>query len=199
MMPRRAGAVVALVLAGCAASAPPSTSTAPQPAVRATPSAPAPIALRNAGFEEPPRVGERCAPGWSCTAHAHPEAFRFDLGSDAAEGARALCVERVHPEPWAIVSQNLDALPAWHGRTLRFSVSVRSAGVDGPGAGPWALVHGVHGQLLKHEQKLVARTAGWERHAIEVPVAAGAARLEVGVVIEGGGRVCLDGAHLEPS
>ena len=173
-------------LAGCAAAGPAEQPRAPSKSVP----------LRNAGFEDPPRVNAGCAEHWSCTMHADPGAFRFFVeAGGAAAGKQSLCVERVTPEPWALVTQGVQD-PKLRGARLRFSLAVRVDRADGEGAGPWALVHGPQGNLA-HAQRLVKSTQGWQRLAIEFPVAPSAQLFEVGLTLEGGGRVCLDDARLE--
>ena len=183
MIGRAAFAIAcAAAIAACAAAAPAAKPRA--------------VVLRNAGFEEPPKAGGRCAEHWSCTMHNDPDAFRFaHEAARAAEGKQALCIERVAPEPWALVTQGV-VDPRLRGARLRFSAALRVDRAEGEGAGPWALVHGPHGNLA-HAQRLSKATKGWERIAVEFPVAAAAQLVEVGVTLEGGGRACVDDARLE--
>ena len=176
------------VLAACAAA----------PAQKAAVSPPPPgIALRNAGFEAPARPGERCPVSWACTMHADPDSFRFvPDASSRAEGARSLCIERVTPEPWAVISQSVPA-ESLRGRKLRFSVAMRAERLDGPGGGPWVLVNGPAGVLL-HQERVALLGAAWERRTIEFVVPAQAQAVEVGATLQGGGRLCIDDARLEP-
>ena len=179
-------AVASWVLAACA---PVAAGTAPA-------SVPALVPMRNAGYEDAPRGGERCAQHWDCTMHADPGAFRFRLESTApAAGQRSLCIERIKPEPWALATQAID-IGALHGKRLRFSIAVRAEALDGRGAGPWIQMHGVPA-AQGHVERLVTRTDGWQRVAVEFTVFPAATLLEVGAVLEGGGRACLDEARLE--
>jgi hypothetical protein len=181
--------VGAAMLAACAA--------APREAPM-QPVASAGIPLRNAGFENAPRPGERCPEGWSCTMHADPDSFRFVLDpSVPAEGRRSLCIERVRNEPWAVASQSVPAT-ALRGRRLRFSIALRGERMTGPGGGPWLLVNGPAG-MLAHEERIALRGPAWERHSIEVTVPAQAIALVVGATLQGPGRVCIDDARLEPT
>lgn len=155
------------------------------------------IALRNAGFEAPLAAGGRCPEGWSCTMHADPDSFRFVLDtSSPAEGARSLCIERVTHEPWAVASQSVPA-ESLRGRRVRFSVAMRGERLAGPGGGPWILVNGPAGILL-HEERVSLLGSGWERRSIEVDVPAQAQAVEIGATLQGGGRICVDDARLEP-
>jgi hypothetical protein len=183
--PMAGGVAIALLLAGCAAV----------PVAPAAPALPT-VALRNPGFESAPRVGERCAEHWSCTMHADPSSFRFVLeGAGAGAGQRSLCIERVTKEPWALLTQGIDHEPL-RGRRLRLSMAVRAEGIDGRGAGPWVLVQGVP-VAQGHFERLAARTDGWQRLSVDFVVEPAATLVEVGAVLEGGGRACFDDARLE--
>jgi hypothetical protein len=128
--------------------------------------------------------------------HADPESFSFKVESpQGAQGKQALCVERVTHEPWGLVTQSVPAA-ALRGATLRFSVALRIERAEGAGAGPWAVVHGVSGNLV-HEERLLKATTDWERVAVDFPVGAGAQMVEVGATLQGGGRICVDDARLE--
>ena len=155
------------------------------------------VALRNPGFEDAPRAGDRCAVGWGCTMHADPDSFRFTVETTPkpAEGKQSLCVQSVTREPWALATQAVQAAEL-RGRRLRFSVALRIESADGAGMGPWMLVHGPQGNLA-HEERPVKTTQGWERHTLEFTVAPTAQLVEVGATILGGGRFCLDDARLE--
>ncbi len=154
------------------------------------------VPLRNPGYEDAPRAGERCAPHWNCSMHADPDAFRFALESTApAAGQRSLCIERVKPEPWGLATQAVD-IAALRGKRLRFSLAVRAEKLDGRGAGPWIQMHGVPA-AQGHVERLVASTDGWQRLAVEFTVVPAATLVEVGAVLEGGGRACVDEARLE--
>jgi hypothetical protein len=180
---RAAGALVLGVslAAGCAA-----TGTAPEAMLA--------VALRNAGFEEADPAA-RCAIGWGCTSHADPSAFRFLFEEAApASGKRSFCIERVRDEPWALVTQEVEAT-ALRGSRIRLSIALRLEGATGNGAGPWVVAQGSASRL--HDQKLVNATRGWQRVAVEMAVPGDARYLEVGVALEGGGRACFDDARLE--
>jgi hypothetical protein len=154
------------------------------------------IALKNPGFESAPRSGERCPEHWGCTMHADPDSFRFSLDRAApAEGKQSLCIERVTNEPWSLATQAVDAV-ALRGAKLRFSLAVRVDRAEGPGAGPFLIVHGPAGNLA-HEERLLARTDGWQRIGLDFTVAPAAQMVEVGATLQGDGRACVDEARLE--
>lgn len=176
---RRAAALgLGLALAGCA-------TVAPLPRV----------ALSNPGFEEP--SPDACPRGWFCATHAGSPSHRFYLEArDPAEGRSSLCIARTADEPWAIVSQSIPAADLRRA-TLRYSVAIRTEGVDGPGAGPWLVVHGFEQNPIDQVEALVKETRGWQRLAVEARLPAGARLLQVGLMFQGGGTVCLDDARLE--
>ena len=188
-------ALAAAFAAGCMAAAP-----AQKPRGELARSGPLEVPrlvpLKNAGFENAPRSGERCPEHWGCTMHADPDSFRFSLDRAApAEGKQGLCIERVTNEPWSLATQALDAA-ALRGAKLRFSMAVRVDRAEGPGGGPFLIVHGPTGNL-GHEERLLARTEGWQRVALDFTVAASAQMIEVGATLQGDGRVCVDDARLE--
>lgn len=196
-MMRRA---IALVLCAALASSCAAAVTAQKPRGEPAKSGPLEVArtvpLRNAGFENAPRSDERCPEHWGCTMHADPDSFRFSLDRAApAEGRQSLCIERITPEPWSLATQAVDAVPL-RGARLRFSIAVRVDRAEGPGAGPFLIVHGPTGNLA-HDQRFLTRTDGWQRVALEFTVAPAAQMVEVGATLQGGGRVCVDDARLE--
>lgn len=185
--------LAAAAMSACAADAP---APSPAPAKAEAKKELRIVALKNPGFENAPRKLERCPEGWECTMHSNPESFVFRVeAAEGAQGKQALCVERVLPEPWALVTQSIPAA-AQRGATLRFSLSLRIERAEGEGAGPWAVVHGPFGNLA-HEERLLKSTAGWQRVAVDFPVGAAAQTVEVGATMQGGGRVCIDEARLE--
>lgn len=178
-------ALFAVLLAGCAVPAP-----APAPSgLRQVP-------LKNAGFEDPPAQGERCAPSWSCPMHADPNSFRYVLeGSRPAAGARSLCVERVTREPWALLIQGFEAMP-YRGKTLRLSAAVRVENLTGDGAGLFAKVTGPV-RVAHAGYNLIKTGPEWQRLTLDFPVAADAMVVDVGGTLEGGGKACFDDVRLE--
>ena len=186
--------LAAAAMTACAADAPPRPS-APSTA-KAEAKEGRPVALKNPGFENAARTSEICPEGWHCTMPSNPESFVFRVeATEGAQGKQALCIERVLPEPWALVTQAVPAA-ALKGEKLRFSVALRVDRADGGGAGAWVVVHGPTGNLA-HEERLLKATRGWERVEVDFPVAAAAQLVEVGATMQGGGRVCIDEARLE--
>ena len=173
---------------------------APHPIDTATPLPPLPrpvIELRNAGFEAAPRPQEHCALHWGCTMHNNVSAFRFRLdGINPSKGDRALCIERLTRETWALATQGVEA-GKFHGRRMRFSADIRAEVEDGRGAGPWVRLHGVRADAGGHFERLATRTDGWRRMALEFTVPPATTSIEVGLVLEGGSRGCIDEARLE--
>jgi hypothetical protein len=126
--------------------------------------------------------------------HNNPESFRFlHESSGAAAGGRALCVERVADEPWALLTQGLHD-PSLRGVRLRLSLAVRVEGAAGAGAGPWAMAHGAR---RAHAQQLVNGTAGWQRMSLDLAVPRDATAVDVGATLEGPGKACFDDVRLE--
>jgi hypothetical protein len=194
----RAVALLALLLAGCAA-APPAPPPAPVPVARfeppkpPPPRAPGPLPLRNPDFAADMPEDARCPPGWSCTVHGKPDAFRFFV--ERAGGKAALCVEPVKKEPWAIAAQGLND-PALRGARLRFSIATRLVDVAGAGAGPWSQVQRARAPR-QTVQKLSQGSSDWKTESIEFDVPADAITVEAGLMFRGTGRACFGEARVE--
>jgi hypothetical protein len=186
-MSRIAAILLAAFFTGCAAAP---DRPAPAPAMG--------VALKNADFETLPHPQRPCALGWDCSMHNDPQSFRFF--HDEAKpyrGKRSMCAEPVKNEPWALVSQAMFDIAKLRGERVRFTVAVRLEGVTGDGAGAFVLAQGGGGAVIAHDKKLVQGTRGWERIGVEITVPPAASLIEMGVALEGRGRVCLDDAVLE--
>lgn len=187
---------IALALAAALAPACMAAAPAQKPGGAPEPSRPLPVPLKNAGFENAPRSGERCPEHWGCTMHSNPDSYRFWLERAApAEGKQSLCIERVANEPWSLATQAVD-VTALRGAKLRFTLAVRVERAAGAGGGPFLLLHGPAGNLA-HEERLLQKTDGWQRIALDFTVAPSAQMVEVGATLQGDGRVCVDDARLE--
>lgn len=196
MKPRAIALALAAAFASACVAAGPAQKPRGEPARSGPLEVSRVVPLKNARFENAPRSGERCPEHWGCTMHADPDSFRFSLDRAApAEGRQSLCIERVTHEPWSLATQAVDAV-ALRGARLRFSIAVRVDRAAGPGAGPFLIVHGPTGNLA-HEERLLTRTDGWQRIAVDFTVAPAAQMVEVGATLQGDGRVCVDDARLE--
>jgi hypothetical protein len=165
------------------------------------PSGPAPlrsIPLVNASFETPPVTAGTCAAGWYCGTHAGSTSHRYRMeNANAVAGRAAFCMDRLERENWALLNQMVPA-ETLRGARVRLSMSVRAdAPATAPGAGPFLLAEGVDSNAVMHEQKLVNRTRGWERMAVEAVVPDKAFRLKVGVLFDADGTVCVDDVRLD--
>jgi hypothetical protein len=195
-MKRLSGLVVAAALAGCASPAPevsPPRQAAAQPA-----GAPRIVELQNPGFEADLASGSYCPPKWSCIMHSDATSYRYFLDEkNPASGKRSLCFERVGNEPWAQATQGIfREVAELRGKRVRLSLSMRTEGVV-EGAGPWFMAHGGGGGRLTHDERLVKGTQGWERVQLDFDVPPATAVLEVGAMLHGVGRLCIDDARLE--
>jgi len=176
-------ALAALALAGCA--------DAPREE-----QAPLEYPLANPGFEEPVREGD-CPPGWECSAHLDPRSFRFFVSAGAPGGGKsALCVEPVKSESWALVLQGRFD-PRLGGRRLRFSLDAKLTDVTGRGAGAVVRAHDGHGKRLLEKESLATGTHEWRTLSVDFEVPSGAAEVDVGGLLEGRGRLCIDNARVE--
>jgi hypothetical protein len=189
-----AAACAALLVASCASQGSASVAAA-SPSPGSTP-----IALQNAGFEEPTRPGENCPVSWNCSMHNNPESFRFfHDDSGGAVGARAYCIESVGHEPWARMTQVLgkERVAPYRGAHLRLSVAMKLDGVTAGTAGPLMIAQGGSGQVVKNAANLQPAKKGWQRLETEIDVPEGTFLLEVGVLLQGHGKICVDDVQLE--
>jgi hypothetical protein len=187
---RAACAVIAAAAAACTAPGPGGTSdAAPGAGVR--------IALANADFEKEPK--NYCVEDWGCVAHADPFSFRWFIDETRpGAGKRSLCIEPIKKEPWGMAAHTLVNGPWKAGGRIRLSALVRVENVahTQPGMGGGIYVT-VHGNKRSHTDKLLHGTLDWQRISLEVDVPANASVLEVGVLLQGTGRVCADDVILE--
>jgi hypothetical protein len=186
-----------LALAVCVACAAPAGSppSAAPPAAAVAQAPPRTLQLANAGFESGMKPEGRCAIGWDCTMHLNPDSFRFSLlESGAAAERRALCVERVFDEPWALVTQAFQNPAPLRGKRLRLSMAVRVEGASGAGAGPWILSQS---RPVANASRLANGTSGWQRLSVEITVPKDAGVVEVGATLEGPGKACFDDVRVE--
>ncbi|MGL5003344.1 MAG: hypothetical protein ACRDAM_10440 [Casimicrobium sp.] len=81
----------------------------------------------------------------------------------------------------------------YRGKSLRFSASVRSTGVD-QWAGLWARVDGPSGRLLAFDNmqgRPIKGTTSWQRYEIVLPVPESAQLLNFGVLLGGRGEIAI--------
>ena len=126
------GMAVALLLSAllgaCAApGAPEGAASAPAPAVATSDLRP--IAITNPGFESD-QVGARGNPeGWSAHQHVGPTAYAFTIDrATKHSGDASLRIRNLRPEVYGSITQQVPAA-AHRGRTMRFSVWLRSEGI----------------------------------------------------------------------
>ena len=152
--------------------------------------------MANASFETPPSGAGQCATGWYCGTHAGSTSHRYRMDSGPV-GRAAFCTDRLEKENWALLYQFVPA-ESLRGARVRLSVAVRAdAEATAPGAGPFLLAEGMDSNAVMHEQRLVNRTRGWERLAVEAVVPEKAWRLKVGALFDADGTACVDDVRLE--
>ncbi len=200
------GMAVALLLSAllgaCAApGAPEGAASAPAPAVATSDLRP--IAITNPGFESD-QVGARGNPeGWSAHQHVGPTAYAFTIDrATKHSGDASLRIRNLRPEIYGSITQQVPAA-AHRGRTMRFSVWLRSEGIVandyGKGATPLlqAFVGGSPAVSASFEIAAIAGTTEWVRREVVIEVPAAAEWIEIGVMLTGSGTVWLDDAVLE--
>lgn len=169
-------------------------------------SAPAPIAVPNAGFEQG-APGE-APPGWHGTigagAAGNAPAVPFQARIDAADprqGRASVRLEStgaVGPDQFGTVTGSVDAHP-WRGRRIRLTAAVRTEVASGVPVGLWLRVDRA-GRLMGFFDNMSDRpinAAAWRDYAIEGDVAADAEQLVFGMLLAGAGKAWLDDVRLE--
>lgn len=156
------------------------------------------VVLRNPGFEVPFPAGGRCPPGWDCAAHSGAQSFRFFYDeSHPAKGRASACIEPVTREPWAKLVQAHGHIESLRGKRVRLSALVRLENVAGAGAGPILIAQGGSGNEVASRVELKPGNGDWHPVQVELEVPQSAFLLELGLVLEGTGRACVDEVRLE--
>jgi len=169
-------------------------------------SAPTPIALPNAGFEQG-APGE-APPGWFSTVRAtaadsapsSPFQARIDT-ANPREGRASVRLEStgpIGPDQFGVVSANVDAHP-WRGRRIRLTGAVRTEVPTGVPVGLWLRVDRT-GHLMGFFDNMMDRpiaSSAWADYAIEGDVAADAEQIAFGLLLAGSGKAWLDHVRLE--
>ena len=194
--------VLVASLGACAAPGSPGGEpvAAPRPAEAAGAQS---IALTNPGFEsDRPGVGDN-PEGWAPHQHAGPTAYSFTLDrSTKHSGETSMRIRNLRPEVYGSITQSIPAAP-YHGKTLRFSVWLRTDGVVanayGKGATPilQAIASGSPVASASFELAAIAGTNEWMRREVIIDIPRFADTLEFGVMLTGTGIVWLDDAALE--
>jgi hypothetical protein len=204
--PRHGALAAALLLstlvAACAApGTPEGTSTASAPPAAA--SAARAIALTNPGFESDKGVRGGNPEGWAAHQHAGLTAYTFIIDRTTKHsGDASLRIRNLRPEVYGSITQSVPAAPHL-GKTLRFSVWLRSESVVGndfgKGATPLlqAMVGGSPAVSASFEVAAIAGTTEWVRREVVIDVPSAAESIEIGVMLTGSGTVWLDDAVLE--
>jgi len=200
------GLALVVALAGCATATTTAGERTPKPA-QAAPAAIAPRSatapvradIINPGFEStvPGRRGD--PEGWFTFQHAGDKSYSFTLDSEGPRtGTRSLRIENVGPEPYGAVAQSFEAA-AHRGKVARFSAWLRTRDVSETGAvlTLMTLQAGVPQAQNFMAESPVKGTTGWTRYTITLPVPNGAARIEIGAMLQGKGALWLDDVELE--
>ena len=192
-----------------APATPAATSAAPVNATPATPSAAAPAAkatklpLVNPGFESTKPGRDGAPEGWMASQHTGEVSYDFALDSGVKKtGTQSLRITNIGPEPFGIVSQTLPAT-ALGGRTVRLSAWVKAEKIPEGGRrnGATMLIIAKRGSQVVASEAMRKReiqgTSDWTKRSIELAVPARSTELEVGISLQGGGKVWVDDYELE--
>jgi hypothetical protein len=197
-----AALLLSALLAACAApGTPDGASTASAPSAAASDARP--IALTNPGFESEQGGRGGNPEGWAAHQHAGPTAYTFTVDRTTKHsGDASMRIRNLRPEVYGSITQSVPAAPHL-GKTLRFSVWLRSDGVVGndfgKGATPLlqAMVGGSPAVSASFDVAAIAGTMEWVRREVVIEVPSAAESIEIGVMLTGSGTVWLDDAVLE--
>lgn len=193
-----------LLLLGCAQ---PSPTDAPEKAKIEPPVAPAPenagelLAYLNTSFD-----GESGAfiKDWFISQQGGATSFESVADTEVFRTPpSAARISRYGESAFSMLSQALNVVPEWRGRTVNLSAFIKTQGVDSEGRGGAALVirtdkvgwNRADGGVVGHNLMEVHRLKGdndWQHVAIELKVPAAATLLRVGVMLQGGGTMWVD-------
>jgi hypothetical protein len=142
------------------------------------------------------------SPGWH-VAGQEPEAYEVILDPDDAGGAADISPVTVksrsdEPEGFVSVLRWLDA-SGYHGRRIRFSTRIRTEELDGR-AGIWMRVDGREQRevlaFANTRDRPIRGTTDWTPYALVIDVSPDARYVFFGLVVNGVGRVFMDGTEL---
>lgn len=180
------------------ATATPTAPPAAAPAAKATR-----IPLVNPGFESIKPGRDGAPEGWMASQHTGEVSYDFALDSGVKKtGTQSLRITNIGPEPFGIVSQTLPAT-ALGGRTVRLTSWVKTEKIPEGGRrnGATLLIIAKRGSQVVASESMRKReiqgTSDWTKRSIELAVPARSTELEVGVSLQGGGKVWLDDFELE--
>ena len=145
----------------------------------------------------------RLPTGWFPTGDSPKDLADYQMGVDpdvTFEDHPCITIRASGPDlsAFAALAQGIKA-DAYHGKRLRFSAMVRSAGVENRAA-LFMRVSGPHGSLLAFDNmrnRPISGTTEWTRHAIVLDVAGEAAQIIFGILLSQGGQIWMSGVQLE--
>ncbi|MEO5671560.1 MAG: hypothetical protein ABIR26_12775 [Ramlibacter sp.] len=176
-----AGALLAVLYAPCLAGSP------------------QPVELANPSFVAD-AAGE--LPGWFKTEHASGNSYTFvaDPQSPLSKPS-SLRINRHGGEAFGLLQQRVKTQPAWAGRTVRLSGSLKTKGAVGPGGALVLQARTLSDAILVHDHmddhRRLRGDQDWKKVSVQVKLPPTTGQLLVGVMLEEAGTLWADDLVLE--
>jgi hypothetical protein len=150
--------------------------------------------IRNGSFEN---LDESGFPRhWTSAQHGGVPAYEFKGDSKRVHhGEHSLRVRRTQPQVWGIAEQIIDG-EKFIGKTLVFTLSLRSEGVGKKGASVYATAF-IDGMLLERSKSEKIRgDSDWNTYELRLTVPEETNFIRVGVSLDDAGTIWIDDAKL---
>lgn len=192
-----APAVVLAQLAMPAGSVAPQAPAAPQAAASGAAKREV-IAMANPSFVAD-AAGELT--GWHKIEHASGLSYSFTADRKAPRSKpSSLRIHRYGHEAFGLLEQRVVAPPAWVGRTVRLSGSLRTVGATGGGGALVLQARTASSAILTHDHmddRRLKGDQGWKKVSVQLKLPPQTGQLLVGVMLEEGGTLWADDLVLE--
>ena len=193
-----AALLTALLASIPAAPASAQSAAAPNASAAAAAKRGQPIEMANPSFVSD-AAGELT--GWHKIEHASGNSYTFTADKKAPlSKPSSLRIERHGVEAYGLLEQRVPTLPAWEGRTVRLSGSLKSAKATEGGGALILQARTAGSVILAHDHMNDTRVRGdqgWTKVSVQVKLPPQTGQLLVGVILEGPGTLWADDLSLE--
>lgn len=150
--------------------------------------------LTNGDFE---RLGKRDMPErWITKQHAGQRGYEIVADKTIAhDGKNSLMIRRIREQVWGLTEQIISADP-WIGKTMRFSVWVRTSEAGPQGATVYLGAYNGSMMMEEARSKPISGNSDWTRFELSLVVPQYATHLQVGISLHDAGTAWIDGAEL---
>lgn len=150
--------------------------------------------IRNGSFEN---VDDHAYPRyWVSAQHAGVRAYDFRVDTEHAHaGEHSMRIRRFEKQVWGITEQIIPCAPHI-GKTLEFTLALRTSGVDGRGARIYLGAFAEYMQLEESRTEPLLGDLDWREYKLSLTIPQKCTALRVGVSLNGAGTVWMDDASL---